>query len=162
MFSGQLLSIAVATGAGTPMHEVPQIEALVGQGLQGDRYAELKGTFQRGRIEPMHQVTLIESEAIAAAAKDYDLPIRHLLTRRNLLTQGVPLNHLVNREFWIGDVRLRGVKLCEPCKYLEKLAGNGWIEALKHRGGLRAKLRREARCVAVRPFARRRSSPPAS
>jgi MOSC domain-containing protein YiiM len=140
MFNGQLLRIAVAATAGGPMIEVPQIEVRVGQGLRGDRYAEGHGTFQRGRVEPKQHVTLIEAEAITAAAQEYNLPIDHLSTRRNLLTQGVPLNHLVGRTFSVGDIMLRGVMLCEPCKHLEKLAGSGWYEALKHRGGLRAEV----------------------
>jgi MOSC domain-containing protein YiiM len=122
------------------MQVVDQIDAVKGQGLAGDRYAEVKGAFQRGHIEPMQHVTLIEAEAIQAASLDYQRPLTHLDTRRNLLTQGVPLNHLVNREFWVGDVKLRGLKLCEPCKYLEKLSGAGLIEALRHRGGLRAEI----------------------
>ncbi len=138
MFSGQLLGIAIAPEAGAPMSEVAEIEAVPGKGLLGDRYAEEKGAFQRGCIESGQQVTLIEIEAIIAAADDCDRPINHLSTRRNLLTRNVPLNHLVGCEFWVGDVKLRGTKLCEPCKYLEKLSGPGYLEALKHRGGLRA------------------------
>lgn len=140
MFSGKLIGIAVASTAGGAMQIVDRVDAVAGQGLAGDRYSELKGAFQRGHIEPMQQVTLVEAEAIDAASRDYQRPVTHLQTRRNLLTQGVPLNHLVNREFWVGNVRLRGLKLCEPCKYLEKLSGAGLIEALRHRGGLRAEI----------------------
>ena len=46
-------------------------------------------------------------------------------TRRNIATTRVPLNHLVGREFWIGAVRLRGTRLCEPCRYLEGLTQPG-------------------------------------
>jgi MOSC domain-containing protein YiiM len=50
----------------------------------------------------------------------------------------VPLNHLVGREFQIGEVRLRGMRLCEPCDYLEGLTTKGVLAGLIHRGGLRA------------------------
>jgi MOSC domain-containing protein YiiM len=50
------------------------------------------------------------------------------------------LNHLVGREFQIGDVRLRGLKLCEPCSHLQQLTGKPMIKALLHRGGLRAEI----------------------
>ena len=83
---------------------------------------------------------LIESEALAAAASDYRLELPPNETRRNLLTRGVPLNHLVSREFLVGPVRLRGLRLCEPCKHLEKLTRPGVREALVHRGGLRAQV----------------------
>jgi len=55
------------------------------------------------------------------------------------VTRGVPLNHLVGREFWVGAVRLRGTRLCEPCLHLERLTGQPGVRAaLVHRGGLRA------------------------
>ena len=60
--------------------------------------------------------------------------------RRNLVTRGVPLNHLVGREFRIGDVLLRGLRLCEPCEHLEALTVQGIKNALCHRGGLRAQI----------------------
>ena len=54
--------------------------------------------------------------------------------------RNVPLNHLVGQEFTIGEVRLRGLRLCEPCGHLEKLTQPGIIKALLHRGGLRAEI----------------------
>ena len=42
-------------------------------------------------------------------------------TRPNIATSGVPLNHLVDREFWVGVALLRGTRLCEPCKHLDGL-----------------------------------------
>jgi MOSC domain-containing protein YiiM len=52
----------------------------------------------------------------------------------------VPLGHLVDREFLVGDVRLRGRRLCEPCGHMSRLAGNhrGTVKAFSHRAGLRA------------------------
>jgi MOSC domain-containing protein YiiM len=52
----------------------------------------------------------------------------------------VPLNHLVGREFTVGDVRLRGIRLCEPCAHMESLSKPGARKALRHRGGLRAEI----------------------
>ena len=61
-------------------------------------------------------------------------------TRRNLVTEGVPVNHLVGREFTVGGVRMRGYDLAEPCTYLEELTRTGVRKALIHRGGLRAEI----------------------
>jgi MOSC domain-containing protein YiiM len=61
-------------------------------------------------------------------------------TRRNIATSGVPLNHLVEREFWVGTVLMLGTRLCEPCKYLEDLTQRGVMSGLIHRGALRAKI----------------------
>jgi MOSC domain-containing protein YiiM len=46
----------------------------------------------------------------------------------------------VGREFRIGQVQLRGLKLCEPCSHLQELTGKEMIKALRHRGGLRAEI----------------------
>ena len=60
--------------------------------------------------------------------------------RRNLVTRGVPLNHLVGREFSIGEVKIRGLRLCEPCDHLQQFTGQPVIKGLRHRGGLRAQI----------------------
>jgi MOSC domain-containing protein YiiM len=60
--------------------------------------------------------------------------------RRNVVTRGVPLNHLVGREFRIGAVKIRGIRLCEPCDHLQGLTGRPLIKGLRHRGGLRAQI----------------------
>lgn len=122
------------------MQAVDYVIAAPGKGLIGDRYALQKGASQRGPAAPQQEVTLIENEAIIAAARDYKLSLTHADTRRNLLTEGVPLNHLVGKTFRVGDVLLRGIELCEPCKYLEKLTGPGTEAAFRHRGGLRAQI----------------------
>lgn len=119
------------------MQSVTKIRATAGRGLEGDRYFNQVGTFSRdpgtGR-----EVTLIEIEAIEALKRDYQLELETGLTRRNVVTRGVPLNHLVNREFKVGEVTLRGTRLCEPCSHLEKLTCKGVMRGLIHRGGLRA------------------------
>jgi MOSC domain-containing protein YiiM len=52
----------------------------------------------------------------------------------------VPLNHLVGLEFQVGEVRLRGIRLCEPCAHLERLLDKPVVPGLRHRGGLRAQV----------------------
>jgi MOSC domain-containing protein YiiM len=59
---------------------------------------------------------------------------------RNIVTRGVPLNHLVEKEFKIGEVILRGARLCDPCAHMEKLTVKGTLRGLIHRGGLRAEI----------------------
>jgi MOSC domain-containing protein YiiM len=135
---GLLTAIFLSAEAGQPMTSVPEVHAVAGAGLQGDRYFLETGTFSEK--SPGNQVTLIESEALTAAARDYKFEIAEGESRRNLLTSGIALNHLVGREFRIGGVRFRGFKLCEPCGYLEKLTGKQMIKALRHRGGLRAEI----------------------
>ena len=141
MFEGQLLGIHVCAAGADQMKDVHEIKALAGLGLQGDRYATGQGSYQRGVPgKSSQQVTLIEIEAIRAAAADYNIDVSPGATRRNLVTESVPLNHLVDRTFSVGPVILRGIELCEPCGHLERLATSGLKKALAHRGGLRAEI----------------------
>lgn len=138
MFHGKLLAIAIARVAKGTMESVESIEAVVGEGLMGDRYCSGIGAAQfKGHRKPENEVTLIAREAIEAANDEYNYTIAHLDTRRNLLTEGVPLNDLVGKTFRVGGVLLKGLELCEPCGYLEKRTFTGIKAALKHRGGLR-------------------------
>ncbi|MHB8511163.1 MAG: MOSC domain-containing protein [Actinomycetota bacterium] len=134
---GQVDSIFIASKGGEPLFEVPECRAIAGQGLEGDRYFEKSGTFSN--IEGFREITLIESEAIDGLAKEYAIEIEYAQARRNIITRDVALNHLVDKEFTVGDVRLRGRKLCEPCMHMEGLTGKeGTRKGLIHRGGLRA------------------------
>jgi MOSC domain-containing protein YiiM len=140
-FEGSVVAVFLAAeGGGVPV-EAPEVNAVAGRGLEGDRYFAGSGTFMKGgTVEPRQEVTFIESEAIEAARRDYDLALSLGDSRRNVVTRGVPLNHLVDQEFRVGDVRLRGLKLCEPCAYLESKTKPGIRKALAHRGGLRAQI----------------------
>ncbi|HLW61253.1 MAG TPA: hypothetical protein VKV57_15225 [bacterium] len=53
---------------------------------------------------------------------------------------GVALAHLVGREFTIGPISLRGIRLCQPRGHLDHLSGEGARAGLVHRGGLRAQI----------------------
>jgi MOSC domain-containing protein YiiM len=135
MFQGQLLSIFISPKFGMDLHPVAEAEAVAGRGLVGDRYF-----LPEGMINPEKEITLIETEALAALAAEYNLALEPRRSRRSLLTRGVPLNHLVGKEFSVGSLKLRGVKLCEPCGHLEKLTVRGVQNGLCHRGGLRAQI----------------------
>src|SRR4051812_24528292 len=138
MFRGKLLAIAIARRAKGPMEQVESLEAVAGEGLQGDRYgAGVGGAQFQGRRKPENEVTLIAREAIEAANDEFNYTIEHLDTRRNLLTSGIALNELIGKTFCIGEVLLKGLDRCEPCGYLERRTFVGIREALKGRGGLR-------------------------
>ena len=121
------------------METIPHALAVPGKGLEGDRYHEGTGTYSNhpgsGR-----EVTLIEIEAMEALKRDYGVDIAPAQARRNIVTGAVALNHLVGREFSLGEARLRGTRLCDPCARLEHGAGRGALRGLIHRGGLRAEI----------------------
>ncbi len=75
-----------------------------------------------------------------ALERDYQLFVDPGDTRRNIVTKGIALNHLVGKEFKVGQALLRGIKLCEPCGHMEKLSKAGAKQGLIHRGGLRAQI----------------------
>src|SRR5688500_64842 len=107
-FTGSLVAIFLHGPAGAPMQSVESAEVVAGGGIVGDRYNQSGAK----RPKPSSEITLIEIEAVEAARRDYELTFEPIQSRRNLLTRGVPLNHLVGREFQVGEVVLRGILLC--------------------------------------------------
>jgi MOSC domain-containing protein YiiM len=138
MWSGKVDSIHIAPAAKAPTQAVNEVVAVPGAGLTGDRYFLKQGTFFKP--EPDFELTLIEAEAIEAAAREYKVKLDFGEVRRNVVTRGVALNHLVGRDFVIGDVKIHGIRLCEPCSHLEAITGRPVIKAFRHRGGLRAQI----------------------
>ena len=139
MFEGRLEAILVAAHKCEVPSSVSEVRAIPGTGLEGDRYGLQNGTFTKAN-SPDRELTLIEGEAVEAIAQESKIELPASQIRRNLVTRGVPLNHLVGKEFKIGDVLIKGIRLCEPCGHLESLTVNGIMAALQHRGGLRAQI----------------------
>ncbi len=121
------------------MASVNEVHVVIGKGLEGDRYFNEVGSFSKnpglGR-----EITLIEMEAVEALKQDYGIELNPKDSRRNIATRGVALNHLVGQQFKVGNVTLRGIRLCEPCSHLEKLTSKDVMRGLIHRGGLRAEI----------------------
>ena len=130
--SGTLEGIFVAAAAGEPTRSLERVRALADRGLEGDRHVDGRGTFPSGL--PGSSLTLIEAEV----CESFDPPLAPDEHRRNLLTRGIDLNALVGREFSIGSIRCRGMRLCEPCTVAQRYASRPVLRALVHRGGLRA------------------------
>lgn len=133
--SGTVEHIHIAAKPGAPAYEIQSVRAVAGGGLDGDRNSRREG---EKRDAESCDLTLIEAEAIEAAAREHDIHLVPGESRRNVTTRGIRLNDLVGKEFRIGEVRARGVELCEPCSHLVKVTGKQLIKALVHRGGLRA------------------------
>ena len=134
----RLLGIYVAAQTEELPQSVERAQALTGRGLEGDRYSAGTGTFsdRPGKRD----VTLIELEALEAYERESGKKLSPAESRRNLLTQGVRLNDLVGREFQVGVVRLRGLRLSEPCTHLMRLTHPETLRGLVHRGGLVAEV----------------------
>lgn len=135
-WNGEVISLFVTSAGSQPMEAREEVSAVPGKGLEGDRY--LLGTgFYSAKPATGRELTLFEEEVLSALAGEHDIPFTGAETRRNIITRGAPLNHLVGREFVVGEVTLKGVRLCEPCRHLVELTGKHVLGPLVHRGGLR-------------------------
>ncbi|WP_385625744.1 hypothetical protein PXH67_45240 (plasmid) [Streptomyces sp. P8-A8] len=142
---GRVTSLHLAAHTGEPTFCVAQAQAVTGRGLAGDRnYWAGPGPRPRrrgtGRASGVCDVTLIETETLDALAHEYGITLTPAECRRNLVCRDIRLNPLVDQEFQVGTVILRGLGLSEPCARLEQLVRPGLIRGLLHRGGLRAEV----------------------
>jgi MOSC domain-containing protein YiiM len=139
--AGALVGIYVSPKPKQPMESLPEARLIPGRGIEGDRYFARQGTFFK-EPSPDREVTLIEAEAVEAMGKQV-APFTPAESRRNLVTRGVRLNDLVGQQFRVGEVWLRGLRLCYPCAHLTKLTGKQVLVGLAGRGGLRAQVLNE-------------------
>jgi MOSC domain-containing protein YiiM len=140
--SGKIVNLLISKDPQSPMQNVNQIVLEVGKGIFGDRYYFQKGTFSdENKIEPDSEVTLIEIEKINTLNEEHKLNITAEDFRRNIVVSNCDLNSLVGKEFQIGEVVLKGLRLCEPCKYLaDKLKEEKTLSKMVHKAGLRAQV----------------------
>jgi len=105
-----------------------------GKGLVGDRKF-------RENNDKKSQLTLIEIENINYYNEISNSSIKPLEFRRNIVTQGVELNKLVNKEFMIGNIKVKAHDLCRPCQYLQQLLNqNNFVKELIFKAGLRCEI----------------------
>lgn len=118
----------------SPICEVDEIECLAGRGILGDRYLDHKPDYKG-------QITFFEWEThlnLSAELGIYDKGPETY--RRNVIVSGVDLNSLIGQEFVIQGVRFQGTEEARPCYWMNEAFGPGAEEALKGRGGLRARI----------------------
>jgi MOSC domain-containing protein YiiM len=117
---------AINIGPSDNLAPVSSVAAVAGRGLVGDRHFYARGA------KAGEALTLIEAESLA------DVGLTGAQSRRQVVVRGVRLNDLVGKRFFVGDVECFGVKLCEPCRHLQRLTRHGIIKELVHRAGLNA------------------------
>jgi MOSC domain-containing protein YiiM len=138
---GSVEGLHIAPRSMIPTRSVKAVSIVEGLGIEGDRYARRLG-FLSERIEkrgdtPNRLVTFFEAETIEALGRDHKVSITPEDHRRNITTRGVPLNHLIGREFRVGEAVLFGT-IATPCKHLDDLLGISLINLLANRAGLNA------------------------
>ncbi len=136
MVAGRVIGIYVAPRRGEPTVRLEEAHLIPGMGIEGDRYFQIPGT-----ADPINrtgrELTLIETEAIDEMIQE-GIQITAAGTKRNLVTKGISLNNLVGKIFNVGQIQLRGIRLCEPCDYLANRTDPRVKQSMTHRGGLRA------------------------
>ena len=131
---GKVFEIGISKIKGNKIENVNEIEAVKGKGLLNDR--KFKENNQKER-----QITLIEIENIIHFNIISQTKILPIDFRRNIVTKGIKLNDLLEKEFFVGNIKLKAHDLCRPCKYLqEKLKQNNFIKEFMNKGGLRCEI----------------------
>ena len=131
---GRVAQIGIVINKGNRIQNVNVVEAIKGKGLLNDRKFEENNQKER-------QITLIEIENINHFNKISKTNIPAIEFRRNIITENIKLNDLVDKEFFVGNIKLKAHDLCRPCKYLqEKLKQGNFIKEFLHTGGLRCEI----------------------
>ena len=131
---GKVVHIGIVNIKGNRIQNANVVEAIKGKGLLNDRKFEENNQKER-------QITLIEIENINHFNKISKTNIPAIDFRRNIITENIKLNDLVDKEFFVGNIKLKAHDLCRPCKYLqEKLKQENFIKEFLHTGGLRCEI----------------------
>lgn len=140
MANGTVEHLFLTAAMSQPMLAQPTLTAIAGKGIEGDRYTLETGTYSK-KPEPGRQVTLVEGEVLDWLKTEHGLTVNPEDCRRNVITRGIELNPLVGRELTVGPVRIMVHRLCQPCRYIEKLLKQPDLyERWWDKGGLRCEI----------------------
>jgi MOSC domain-containing protein YiiM len=124
-----------------PMQSFAELKLVAGRGIEGDRYMiGNEAGFYSHKPEEGRQVTLFEIETLEALARDKKITLLPEEHRRNVTVEGVPLNHLVGRRFWLGETLLEATRLSTPCRHIEEILGKAVFDPLINRAGLNCRI----------------------
>ena len=130
----EVSKICITNKSAEKMEDVNTVEVIASKGIVNDRY------FNENNDQAL-QITLIESENIDYYNQISETNIPYISFRRNIITKGIQLNDLVGKEILIGNVKIKGHRLCAPCRYLqEMLKQKNLVKKLLNRGGLRCEI----------------------
>ena len=114
--------------------EVPSIDCVTGRGIRGDRFFDYKEDYKG-------QITFFALEVFEELGQTLNVQnCSSAAVRRNVITYGIDLNSLIEREFEMDGVRFHGTGECRPCYWMDRALAPGAENFLKGRGGLRARI----------------------
>jgi MOSC domain-containing protein YiiM len=130
--AGHVVWIGLRAARRAPLVEVRSVRASTHEGLEGDHYSRTRGN---------RQVTLIAAESLRAIAsylgREHVSPMD---LRRNIVTEGINLNALKDRQVRIGGAVLLVTGECHPCSRMEETFGVGGYNAVRGFGGVTARV----------------------
>tara|TARA_B100001123_G_C14512247_1_gene710804 strand:- start:68 stop:508 length:441 start_codon:yes stop_codon:yes gene_type:complete len=131
---GKVLEIGISENKSNKIVNVDDVKAIKGKGLVGEKH------FKENNNKKC-QITLIEIESINRYNKKTGTSFSPINFLRNIVTEGVNLNVLVGKEFFIGEVKVKAHDLCRPCKNLqESFKQKNTVKELLNTGGLRCEI----------------------
>src|SRR3954470_11429235 len=140
-WTGLVRFLHLAPRAFLPMRAMEQLVLVAGQGIEGDRYMiGREEGFYSHKPEEGRQVTLFEYETLVALKRDHNIDLGPEEHRRNVTVSGVPLTHLVGRQFWLGETLLESTRLSIPCRHIEEITGKLIFDPVISRSVLNSKI----------------------
>ena len=131
---GKVIKIGISEKKGKKIFDVNETQAVQGKGLINDRHYRIDN-------DKKCQITLIEIENINYYNKIYGTSIPSIDFRRNIITEGIRLNDLVGKEFFVGKIKVKAHDLYRPCKHLQGLLEKkNIIKEFLLKGGLRCEI----------------------
>jgi MOSC domain-containing protein YiiM len=129
-----VIEIGISKEKGGKIINLNDVEVIKGEGILNDRKSKTNN-------DKAKQITLIEIENIEYYNEISTTNFPASYFRRNFVTKNVKLNELLNKEFFIGNVKVFAHDLCRPCNYLQKLLKkDNIIKELLYKGGLRCEV----------------------
>ncbi|OUR74608.1 hypothetical protein A9Q78_00285 [Methylophaga sp. 41_12_T18] len=139
--TGQVSDILIAAQTAAACQPQSVVTAHAGKGLFGDRYYAPQGSIASStNSNADFEITLIDQAHIDAFNQQSGQQYSGADFRRNIVTTGIDLNQFEGQEFIVGEVRLKGISLCEPCAFLADLLGKDVVKLMLHKAGLRAQI----------------------
>ena len=131
---GKVLKIGIAKSKGNQIIDLKEVKVISGKGIVSDRHF-------RDNNHKKSQITLIEIENINYFNKISSSNISPINFRRNIVTEGIKLNDLINKEFYIGSIKVKAHDLCRPCNHLQEMVNQkNLVKELMTKAGLRCEI----------------------
>ena len=130
----KVFKIGISKKKSEQINEINDIEVLSGKGIVGDRHFH-------NLNDHKGQITLIEKENIDYYNNKFKTKIPYIDFRRNIITEGIELNNLIEKKIEIGTVKILPYELCKPCLHLEQMIKErDIVKEFLRRGGLRCEV----------------------